>query len=416
MNDDMQRLFAFGVDGAICYGIYMVVSTMQTLLTMPFLMKVQQGEADGIEAMIFIWAAGALVFIGSVFFAFLYFVIPTAIWGKTLGKLIFRVKVEYHGNPPGFLRAAAREFLKLIQWVFFLIPIFALYQVLEYGYTWYDRLLGLDVRCDAFGLTETQKNWRKLHDRHTPAAQDARKKWPLWKGCLLLVIAATVLAACFGGMLYISYKRYFSAAAAAAAAITIKPLSETEQAALQEAFDRLEAALKEHAPALLAKRKPLQPEQLEALRNSLNGQTSEPLEMWYSFFAGLEEYEVIPGEQPAEPGLAAMTRGINHMMLHHGVAPQRTKSLMLLHDGSGDGYFLLLEEPGNVFYDMLEAPSGDTSFGTMTRFVNQIAEAIEKKFWTYDQHGKLIDNDDGIEKFWALRPPAPRPRKHPGYY
>ncbi len=406
MNNDMQRLFAFGADAVICYGIYKIVSFVLSLLSMLFFMKLQQDGAAGMEEMILLGATGILIFLGSLFFVFLYFVIPTAIWGKTLGKLIFRVTVEYHSNPPGFLRASTREFLKLVQWVFFLIPIFALYQLLEYGHTWYDQLLGLQVRCDAFGLTETQKNWRKLHDRRTPAKLDARKKWPLWKVGLLMGSIAVFSIVCFGGAAYFIYQKHF---APSTFEVALKPLSEAEHAALQKAFDRLEAALKEHAPVLLEKRKPLPPEQLETLRNSLNGKTIEPLEMWYAFFAGLEEYEIIPTANPVELDFALETRRAGQRLPLRLQAPQRARSMMLLQD-EYNGYSLLLtEEQGSVYYDIAR-------IDTMTKFVNMIAESIEKKFWTYNPNGELIESEFGTERFWALRSPPPRSRKFPGYY
>ncbi|MFP4379061.1 MAG: RDD family protein [Candidatus Sumerlaeia bacterium] len=91
----------------------------------------------------------------------IFLAIPTAIWGRTPGKLICRLKVvDHRDQAPGFARAFARETLKLLSLAFAFVPILTLFQYIQTGHVWYDDLCQTGIQCNA-GLTDTQKKWRK---------------------------------------------------------------------------------------------------------------------------------------------------------------------------------------------------------------------------------------------------------------
>ena len=89
--------------------------------------------------------------------------VPTGLWGWTPGKLVFRLRVAGPlGEPPGVLRALAREALKLLCVTCMIGAIFCLFQILHVGIVWYDQLCGTSVRYKPWvRLTKTQKEFRK---------------------------------------------------------------------------------------------------------------------------------------------------------------------------------------------------------------------------------------------------------------
>ncbi|MCP3966772.1 MAG: RDD family protein [Lentisphaerae bacterium] len=94
----------------------------------------------------------------------LYFALPTALWKRTPGKFILRLKVrDYRGKAPGIWRALGRETLKLLAIACPLGMLFCLFQILNCGSVWYDNLCGTDVDHSSFvKLTPAQKNWCKM--------------------------------------------------------------------------------------------------------------------------------------------------------------------------------------------------------------------------------------------------------------
>jgi uncharacterized RDD family membrane protein YckC len=86
--------------------------------------------------------------------------------GRTPGKLIMFLKVQDPGgDPPGIAQGIVREVVKAVSiGFFFLGPIWALQGLVTRGETFYDQWLELEVEdLRPYGLTETQKNWRKFH-------------------------------------------------------------------------------------------------------------------------------------------------------------------------------------------------------------------------------------------------------------
>ena len=68
------------------------------------------------------------------------------------------------GDPPGIAQGILREIIKAVSLGFFFGMIYALQGLVTRGQTFYDAWLDLDVEdLKPYGLTETQKNWRKYH-------------------------------------------------------------------------------------------------------------------------------------------------------------------------------------------------------------------------------------------------------------
>jgi len=85
--------------------------------------------------------------------------------GRTPGKLIMFLKVNDGGDPPGIAQGILREIIKTVSMMFFFLgPLWALQGLVTRGETFYDQWLDLEVEdLRPYGLSETQKNWRKYH-------------------------------------------------------------------------------------------------------------------------------------------------------------------------------------------------------------------------------------------------------------
>jgi uncharacterized RDD family membrane protein YckC len=91
--------------------------------------------------------------------------ILTGLTGRSPGKFIVFLNVkDGAGDPPGIALGILREIIKAISLGFFLGSIYALHGIVTRGQTFYDAWLDTDVEdLKPYGLTETQKNWRKYH-------------------------------------------------------------------------------------------------------------------------------------------------------------------------------------------------------------------------------------------------------------
>lgn len=145
------RILAFIIDIAFCFG------------TLPLIMQ-------GVGWLITKTGIFGMVLIPFWFFAFLicpflYLAIPTAIWGKTFGKLLCRLKVvDFRGEAPGIWRGLGREVLKCLAVCSGIGAMLTLFQIIYQGGTWYDHMCDTQVEFDPYvRLTKTQKNWRKLY-------------------------------------------------------------------------------------------------------------------------------------------------------------------------------------------------------------------------------------------------------------
>jgi len=91
--------------------------------------------------------------------------ISTGLTGRTPGKFITFLNVkDGGGDPPGIAQGILREIIKAVSFPFFFGMIWALQGLVTSGQTFYDAWLDIDVEdLRPYGLTETQKNWRKYH-------------------------------------------------------------------------------------------------------------------------------------------------------------------------------------------------------------------------------------------------------------
>ena len=89
----------------------------------------------------------------------------TGLTGRSPGKFIVFLNVkDSGGDPPGIANGILRELIKAVSLGFFFGMIWALQGVVTREQTFYDQWLDLDVEdLKPYGLTETQKNWRKYH-------------------------------------------------------------------------------------------------------------------------------------------------------------------------------------------------------------------------------------------------------------
>lgn len=145
------RILALVIDLAFCFGSFPLVMWITSWAMMKL----------GLLGMLLIpfW------FIALFIWPFLYLAIPTGIWGKTLGKLICRLKVtDCYGRPPGIWRGMGREVLKCLAICSGIGMMLTLFQILYQGGTWYDHMCDTQVEFNPYvRLTKVQKNWRKVH-------------------------------------------------------------------------------------------------------------------------------------------------------------------------------------------------------------------------------------------------------------
>ena len=96
----------------------------------------------------------------------LWFWVPEALWGATLGKRLAKIRVvDRAGHPPGFLRAAARTLLRVIEVNPLLaggLPAYLVFRFTKHGQRLGDLLAGTfvvrsrqaeDLRRGAFDLS-----------------------------------------------------------------------------------------------------------------------------------------------------------------------------------------------------------------------------------------------------------------------
>ena len=158
------RILAFVIDILIVTAIGIAVTLL--ILFSRALFPEDAGAVS--DALTLGWFAMWMVYIMVMPFFFylspvLYFAGLTAWRGRTLGKMLCRIRVvDLDHRKPTFLRAVGRESLKMIA-VFTQVGAWiALVQLLIGQRTWYDSLAETSVES-YMGLTETQKNFRKYH-------------------------------------------------------------------------------------------------------------------------------------------------------------------------------------------------------------------------------------------------------------
>jgi len=161
------RILAFVIDIAIVTATGIAISLL--VLFSGAMLPENAGSASDALALgwISLWAVYIMV-LPFLFYLYpvLYFAGLTAWRGRTLGKMLCKLRVvDDDHRKPTFLRAAGRESLKMIAVVTQVGAWIALVQLLVGQRTWYDSLAETSVETYA-GLTETQKNFRKYHGRY----------------------------------------------------------------------------------------------------------------------------------------------------------------------------------------------------------------------------------------------------------
>lgn len=106
-----------------------------------------------------------LWFVLIIAWPFIYFGVPTGLWGRTLGRWICRLRVTTGNDEiPGLWRGLGRESLKLLALGSSIGGILALLQLIYQGTTWYDQLCKTAVIFKPYvRLTKTQKHFRKVY-------------------------------------------------------------------------------------------------------------------------------------------------------------------------------------------------------------------------------------------------------------
>jgi uncharacterized RDD family membrane protein YckC len=161
------RILAFVIDIVVVTAVGIAVTLL--LMFSGALLPEDAGAVS--DALALGWIVMLMVYITVVPFLFylcpvLYFAGLTAWRGRTLGKMLCRIRVvDENHRKPTFLRAAGRESLKMIAVVTQIGAWIALIQVLLGQSTWYDSVSKTNVESYA-GLTATQKNFRKYHGRY----------------------------------------------------------------------------------------------------------------------------------------------------------------------------------------------------------------------------------------------------------
>ena len=90
----------------------------------------------------------------------------TGLTGRSPGKFIMFLNVkDAGGDPPGIANGILRELIKAVSAaILFRDDLGSFQGVVTREQTFYDQWLDLDVEdLKPYGLTETQKNWRKYH-------------------------------------------------------------------------------------------------------------------------------------------------------------------------------------------------------------------------------------------------------------
>jgi hypothetical protein len=176
-------------------------------------------------------------------------------------------------------------------------------------------------------------------------------------------------------------------------------LSSAEAQALQDAFARLDRALAEKAPAIYTNLAPPAAEaDIAALHAALNGSTNAVLEAWFRWHNGWTNgyISLLPLGTPISIAEALEDRKMIQSIPF--MDKVRRRSLKILDDGAGDGFFIdLTATKPVVFYQMLEEPSLH-SYGTLTELVEFVASGFERGVFFVDGQGQFDYDEKAYEE------------------
>ena len=148
----LKRMAAYAIDLALVW--------------MPLTYVLRLGERMALPTMprlpgLALLGASGVVFVGPI----LVNGILTGLTGRSPGKFILFLTVkDGAGDPPGIAHGIVREIIKAVALATFIGMLYALNGLVTRSQTFYDAWLDFEVEdLKPYGLTETQKNWRKYH-------------------------------------------------------------------------------------------------------------------------------------------------------------------------------------------------------------------------------------------------------------
>lgn len=172
-------------------------------------------------------------------------------------------------------------------------------------------------------------------------------------------------------------------------------LSQTED--LDSAFARLENVLIDKAPKIHASlNEGATNEEIENLRECLSGNRIEALERWFQRHNGAAE-AIMPDGLPIDIERAIEDQRILETIPF--VPEVRRNAMKILCDSAGDGFFVEVNtDSPRVFFHILEDPENPVWFGSMTEFVNFIANGFETGIFFQNEEGKFAHDESGYEE------------------
>lgn len=168
-------------------------------------------------------------------------------------------------------------------------------------------------------------------------------------------------------------------------------LSANDVGSLAKSLERLNEVLSSKAPQVFTNlAPPATAAEIARLREELGGAKIDVLEAWYGWHNGgasPQPVQLLPlGYLLSIDEALADRKAIQKIPL---VDSLRKRSIKLLEDGAGDGFFMdpTTSNP-SVFYHMLEEPT-PIAYGTLKQFVDLIAECFASGACFLNEDGKF---------------------------
>jgi len=157
----LKRILAYCIDIALITAIgWIAYFFLYSFIPIP-----QTTEVDQYQNMMMFQIISTVMSGASAGGPILILGILEGLFGWTPGKLLFSLRVQREGSnlKIGIAKGILRQIIKTISFSFmFFGALWALYGVITSDATFYDNWLRIDVNdLKPFGLTDTQKNWRK---------------------------------------------------------------------------------------------------------------------------------------------------------------------------------------------------------------------------------------------------------------
>lgn len=166
-------------------------------------------------------------------------------------------------------------------------------------------------------------------------------------------------------------------------------MTDEEGTRLREALVRLDAVLREKAGFISSRlAEPASDQEIDALRQGLDGAQVDCLEVWYRWHNGCDRLtDILPLGRMLSIEESLNDRAMNRKTPF--VDAKRRTAIMILEDGCGDGFFLDLSSTSpRVFYHMLEDPFS-RDFGRLEDFVRFITDVHASGLALRDDHGMV---------------------------